>query len=121
MSKQPALFKGAPEKKPLESVVLKWIKAYLRARNIFHVRINSGRIRTQQGHWVQLAPEGTPDLYVLYKGVSLWVEAKREGEKPRAEQLRQHEFIRQSGGVVIVAESVEDVRAALMNIDKEKA
>ncbi|MGA9769991.1 MAG: hypothetical protein WBV94_13185 [Blastocatellia bacterium] len=116
---QPKLFKGAPRQRPLESIVLRSIKAYLCARNIFHIRINSGAVRTKQGHRIQLAPEGTPDLFALYKSVSLFVETKREGEKPTPVQLAQHEFIRESGGQVVVATSIDDVKAALDKIDLE--
>ncbi|HEX8089343.1 MAG TPA: VRR-NUC domain-containing protein [Blastocatellia bacterium] len=118
MRAQGKLFKSAPRRSaPLEAVVLRSIKAYLRARNIYHIRINSGAIQTKQDHRVQLAPEGTPDLFVLYKGVSLFVEAKREGEKPTPQQLAQHEFIRESGGRVVVATSIDEVRVALNQID----
>jgi hypothetical protein len=118
--RQSRLFKSAPRQKPLESVVLRSIKAYLCARNIYHIRVNSGAITTKQGHRVQLAPEGSPDLFCLYKKTALFVETKREGEKPTPVQLAQHAFIRESGGQVVVATSIDDVKAALDKIDLER-
>jgi len=116
-SAQLALFGRQKKEKPLENRVQGWIRNYLRARNVYHQRINSGQIRTREGHVVKLADKGTPDLYALYRGVSVWIECKREGETAEDHQTREHGWIRKAGGVVVVAYKVEDVRDALMEID----
>lgn len=113
---QPGLFKDRKRPAPLEAAAMASIKRYLAVRNIYHLRLNSGKIY-RKGNWIHLCPEGTPDLFALYKGVALFVEVKREGEMPRDNQLVEHGFIRQSGGRVITAYAVEDVRNELMKID----
>ena len=116
MGKQGTLFKDRKRAAPLERAALQACKAFLRARNIYHLRLNSGRLYFQ-GRWIYLCPAGTPDLFALYKSVALFLEAKRVGESPTLEQLATHDCIRRSGGVVVVAESVEDLRQALLEID----
>jgi hypothetical protein len=57
---------------------------------------------------------GVPDRIVLLPGrTPEFVELKRKGQKPRPQQLREHERIRAAGGVVHVIDSVEGVEELL--------
>ena len=55
---------------------------------------------------------GAPDLLVLMPGHHFFVEVKAPGEKPRPEQLREHERLRAAGFDVFVSdgdlEPIED-------------
>ena len=55
---------------------------------------------------------GAPDLLVLMPGHHFFIEVKAPGEKPRPEQLREHERLRAAGFDVLVSdgdlESIED-------------
>lgn len=55
---------------------------------------------------------GAPDLLVLMPGRHFFVEVKAPGEKPRPEQLREHERLRAAGFDVFVSdgdlEPIED-------------
>lgn len=119
-NQQGVLFTGEVKVAPeLESDVLRRIRQYLRARNIYHQRTNSGKIQTRDGHWVELCEEGTPDLLTIYRGIPQWIEAKRIGEKPRANQIVQAEAICRAGGRVQVAYDFMEVKACIEQIDKE--
>lgn len=47
---------------------------------------------------------GAPDLLVLMPGHHFFVEVKAPGEKPRPEQLREHERLRAAGFDVFVSD-----------------
>ena len=55
---------------------------------------------------------GAPDLLVLMPGHHVFIEVKAPGERPRPEQLREHERLRAAGFDVLVSdgdlESIED-------------
>jgi hypothetical protein len=117
------LFALSPEQyRQPESATQKQIKDYCKARNILCFRMNAGGWKTPEGNWIEGAPSGTPDLYILYKGCSLWVEVKKIGEQPRTNQdlMHVHAEIRRSGGIVIVAERLEDVSSLLNEIDHRR-
>lgn len=56
------------------------------------------------------ARRGAPDLLVLLPGRHFFVEVKAPGEKPRPEQLREHERLRAAGFVVIVEDGADDFK-----------
>lgn len=79
-------------------------------RTVF--RVQSGRVKVRGG-WMVLAPNGTPDLYVLGWG---WLECKAEKGKLSHDQLRMHERIRRAGErVAVVRSAAEAVRAVISN------
>jgi hypothetical protein len=123
MIDQGRLFKDKKPATKLESEVSRHVKQYLRGRNIYHLRLNSGKI-FYKNNWIHLCPEGTPDLFCLYKGKAVFIETKRVGEKSTEEQLRTHEFIVRSGGWMIVAYTLDDLvrelKAIDLLVDKEK-
>ncbi len=75
------------------------IRTTLEARGIFCFKIHgSGMMRA-----------GLPDLIACVGGDFVGIEVKMPGNKPSAIQERVHELIREAGGRVIVAYSVEQV------------
>lgn len=68
-----------PESK-LKSEVL----AFLRVCGIRFFRMQSGKVRVRGG-WMQLCPDGTPDILCL-SGKTVWLELKQETGKMRKAQ-----------------------------------
>lgn len=73
------------------------------------VRAAGGEVRKVQ--WI--GRNGAPDRFVMLKGLSMWVELKAPGEKPRPSQVREHERMRSMGQRVEVIDSLDGVDALL--------
>jgi hypothetical protein len=114
---QGQLFKDRQPAAPLESITQRQIKDYCRVRNIICFRTNSGHIVTRGGHHLELCPKGTPDLYTLYRGYSVWIETKRQGEQPTDDQLLMHQELRRNGAFVLVADDLLDVQRFYYELD----
>lgn len=56
---------------------------------------------------------GMPDRIFHRRGVTMYVEFKREGEKATRQQLRRHEQIRAQGIPVFVIDNLEDAYEVL--------
>lgn len=110
------LFSAKKVLRESETSISNTIAKYLNARRIFNFRVQAGRIQTKQGHWIHFADKGTPDRFCLYNERAVFIEVKRIGEKPTDDQLRVHGDIRSAGGIVIVAERLEDVIEGLNKI-----
>jgi hypothetical protein len=84
--------KTAAKKQPLEKELNKQIIQWLDILPsvIYFERINSGKVQTAWGTWIQLAKKGHPDFIALIHGDGiahvLFIEAKRKGEKQRDDQ-----------------------------------
>ncbi len=115
--RQQALFKDKKLPPEPESATLRACKDYLTARNLYFLRLNSGEIYLH-GRCVLLCPEGTPDLFVLYRGVALFVELKKVGENPTLIQQLVHSTIQKHGGRLRIAWSVDDLIDELKHIDR---
>lgn len=90
------------------------VESYLTAR----VRQHGGEVRKVK--W--LGRNGAPDRLVMFPteqltetltipGTHAFVELKRPGEKPRPNQLREHDRLRACGFTVLVIDSFEGVDA----------
>lgn len=101
---------------PTETGVSASIAAYLDRRGIFHLRLNSGTIKTKNS-FLHLCKNGTPDRLAIYRGVPLFIEVKKLGANLSEEQVKVGAEIRAAGGSVIIAFGVSDVIAALAEID----
>ncbi|HEY1015322.1 MAG TPA: hypothetical protein VGE07_21630 [Herpetosiphonaceae bacterium] len=85
-------------------------------------RVNSGKLRTERGGWIHLAPKGTSDTITLlpvlvepfgWLGIYLAVEVKKPGGKPTPEQARFIAKVRRLGGIGFYATSRDDARNQL--------
>lgn len=82
----------SPKKQPLEKELNKKIVQWLDILPsvIWFERINSGKVQTAWGTWIQLAKKGTPDFIAIVSGGDiahvLFIEAKRKGQSQRPEQ-----------------------------------
>lgn len=57
--------------------------------------------------WVGL--NHCPDRLIMLPQITVWVEVKAPGEKPRAGQQREHQRMREHGQIVYVVDCVEAV------------
>lgn len=89
---------------PLSAQIAEWFES----RGIYNDRLNCGKIETKRGHWITLCKTGTPDRFAIVRGQIIFVEVKMLGEKPTLEQIYRHEKLRESGAIVIVADSFAD-------------
>jgi hypothetical protein len=83
------------------------IEAYLVKR----VKAMGGEVRKVQ--WV--GRRGAPDRVVMLPNSSItwWTELKAPGQKPRPEQVREHDRMRRMGQRVVVIDSLQGVEALL--------
>ena len=102
-------------KRPREQDLTRPILDYLALAGIYAFRLNSGKVQTSRGTWVQLAPSGAADVVgVLEGGRWLCVELKRKsGGKLRPAQAAWLDMMRSKGALCVVARDVADLREAL--------
>lgn len=79
------------------------------------MRLNSGKVKTATGSWIQLAPTGTPDVLVLLPhGKCVWLEFKRKGEvQSDAQRAWEAHATSELGHAVVVCETAEAALAAV--------
>ncbi len=98
------------------------VAKFLDRKNIFHLRLNSGKLRVShpsgRTSWVTLCQTGTPDRFFIYRGYHVFLELKKQGEKPTPEQLAIHDQIKQSGGFVSVVTTLDDLVQLINKIEK---
>jgi hypothetical protein len=100
-----------------ETSISATIAEYLDRRRIYHLRLNSGRVKVGAS-FIHLCPEGTPDRFCIYRGKPVFIEVKRPGEQPTTVQTETHHRIERAGGSVVVAYKVEDVIEAFRQLDR---
>lgn len=97
---------------PLESSIQRAIFEYLRYEGIFCFRVNQQGVPLHDGsgRWRRGPTRGISDILgILPGGRFLAIEVKRPGEKPTPQQEAFLEAVNQSGGLGIVATSIDDV------------
>lgn len=97
----------------LVNTILDW----LRYHGAWAVRINSGAVPIESEHsrrLIRMAPAGTPDILAIWPGgLGIAIEAKLPGNKPTAIQATTIDQIRETGGLAVVAYSIDDVEQAI--------
>jgi len=88
------------------------IIAYLRCRNFYVQRLNSGGLRDEGGRLVRMAAAGTPDVLAIKDGQALFVEVKRPGKTPTARQVAMMDTLRGYGARCLIATSIADLQDA---------
>ena len=83
------------------------IQGALQSIGALVVRVQSGRARGRVG-MVRLAREGTPDLWVAYRGREGWLEVKTPRGRLSAAQEAWHACARQQGSRVAVVRSAAE-------------
>lgn len=77
------------------------------------MRINSGKVQTIDGRWVQLAPPGTADIVGTVQGRSVAVECEAARGAQRETQRKWQETFERAGGVYIISRDPETVCSSL--------
>lgn len=100
--------------KVLEKDIQRAILDYLKVRGYVHFRNNSGVFRPENAdgsrRFVRFGAVGTGDIVGLTKqGRFFSIEVKRQGSKPTPDQLAFMENVSKSGGLAILAYSLDDV------------
>ena len=84
--------------KSAEKRIQNAILGYINFHGGWAIRMNSGKMRKSYQrkdggmtqHWVQLAPEGTPDIMAIYKSKAIGIEVKKNEKEVK-------EWIKMSG------------------------
>lgn len=92
----------------LENRILVALCSHFNGRSLF-MRINSGKIRTEGGRWVQLAPPRTADILGTVDGRSVAVECKAARGAQRETQRRWQTAFERAGGVYIISRDADRV------------
>jgi ferredoxin-fold anticodon binding domain-containing protein len=90
-----------------ESEIQKSIMDYAKAIGCKVFRMNSGY---SGRHNVKLCPNGTPDLLIIGRSITLWVEVKDKKGKLSESQIKMHKELRELGQEVLIARSIDDVK-----------
>lgn len=98
-----------------ESMVLAQCMQYLYLKKIFCWRNNTGAAKTEDGRYVRFGLPGASDIIgIMPDGRFLAVECKRSsGGRLSPQQKKFLEKIKESGGVAVVATSLEDLMEAI--------
>lgn len=89
------------ELKPKRTLRERDIERYLKKQ------IKGAGLEIRKVKWIGRAH--APDRLVLGKGISMWIEVKKPGEKARAGQVREHQRMLDAGLHVMVLDSYEGV------------
>lgn len=107
---------------PLSAQIAEW----LNNRGIYNDRLQCGQFQTPSGNWMRGSKAGTPDRFAIIGGQIVFIEVKMFKEKPTFNQMRQHETLKDSGAIVVVADSFDKfvnqlnaIRAAIETREKE--
>lgn len=109
---------------PLETSIQK--KILLAVSKAFYPGIfwrqNAGKVKTADGYWVELGPDGIADIvgFLPDDGRSVFIECKRKTGKQRETQEGFQKAARRGGAIYVVArspeEAVDRVRAAARRV-----
>lgn len=100
------------KKKSPEHDIQTAIFQYLSLKKIFCWRNNTGAIKTQHG-FLRFGAVGSPDIFAVREGKIYGIEVKSEAGKLSPGQQDWGERFSSSGGVYIVARSIDDVAKSL--------
>lgn len=93
----------------LEKEIQKSILQYLSLKRVFHWRNNSGALQTQHGGFIRFGAVGSPDIFVIKKGICFGLECKTKKGRLSDGQLLFSEDFAKAGGVYCVVRSLDDV------------
>ena len=103
-------------KKVTEKKIQEDIKKALQKEGVMVVRLNVGLLRTNDGRYISTGiPKGFPDLFCVRDGKAYFIEVKKPNGTRKAQQTKQHDYIRQFGAIVGYCESVEEALELVKN------
>lgn len=103
-----------------ETDLMNLIRCELSKRGCFVQRTNSATLYTKDGRPVRIGTPGQSDLcgHRPGDGRAFYIEVKKPGEKPRENQSRFLQTMRDSGALAGVAHSVEEAVGIVFGRDK---
>lgn len=105
---------------PLESPISSSIGQLFDVTGQTHLRLNSGKIETKAGHYLELCEAGTPDR-VFFDCLAVFVEVKRPGESLRPDQVKKIRELREKGAVVCVCRDALEAQKVLKILARYRA
>ena len=102
-----------------ENAVTRSVRAWLTMHGALVVRVQAGLIRSG-AHFVHGAESGTADLIGVWRGYPIAVEVKTAKGRVQPSQIAWSERWRASGGIYLVARSVEDL-VGLLDLPERSA
>lgn len=105
--------------KDAERHVLRGVLDLLFLHGFRAFRVNSGKIQTRQGTWVQLAPKGTADVIAIVprSGRLFAIETKREkGGHASQEQVEFLDAIRGDNGIGIIIDDLKTLERVILEL-----
>lgn len=108
-------------RQPTEHEIQKQILDWLKLKNIFHWRNNSGAMMSSykgKSRFMRFGAVGSPDIFVLLKGTLYGIEVKGPKGKPTLEQLDFGNHMMLSGGKWFVVHSLDDFLAVLEGVNR---
>jgi hypothetical protein len=94
------------------------IAEWLDLKRVYNDRLNSGKIKFGT-RMIHLCKTGTPDRFAILEGQIIFIEVKQKGKKATTEQLMRHNELRNSGAIVIVADSFDDFERKFNDVKDE--
>ena len=96
-------------RKVKESELQKLILDYLKAKNIFHYRNNSGAFKNSEGHFYRFGANGSPDIVIVKNGQYIGCEIKGTGGLQSQYQKDFQEGLEKAGGKYLLIYSLEEL------------
>jgi hypothetical protein len=91
-----------------EGAIQSQITEYLKLRGIWHMRVQSGKVKVRGG-WMQLAPTGTADLLAWPRSGPVWIEVKKPKGTHETEQQEFRDLMADLNVRYILARSLDEV------------
>lgn len=109
-------------KKKRETSISRECADVLDAMNLYHLRLQSGRVKVRGG-FMHLCPTGTPDRLFLLPvpnthPMIVFVEVKVPGEELRPEQVIVHARLVGTGACVLTVTSGRELNLAILEMKK---
>ena len=86
---------------------------FLKAKNIFHWRQNSGALKTEKGFYRFTSITGLPDIISIINGRFVGFELKLKGKCLSHNQKLTHKRIKEAGGRVYIIHDLNELEEAV--------
>jgi len=96
-----------------ESKVVAACLDYLRIKNIFAYRQNSGAMKTEAGGFIRFGSVGAPDIIAVIKGKYVGIECKFRNGKQSQNQKNFQEDLEKAGGRYLLVYGVDELAEKL--------
>ena len=98
-----------------EKQVMRAVFDYLVARKIFCWRNNSGALMVDK-RFINFGAAGSPDIIAVHRGRFIGIECKGSNGRQTQQQKQFQQSIELSGGIYILAKSIDDVACGLADL-----